>query len=219
MGGHPVVMRTATSSVAPVPSLVCESYVRLLMWSLTHHRRTELAMRGASAVGGRLSVLPTGSRSRQILTQSTLVRLVSIAEAFTATRLVELMSAQVPRTMSLPLADLYAREEIAATNGWADMARRYKAWASKIELKNCDSYGTVLTLSETRNAILHGLGALTKRQQRDPNLPGIVSGMKALGVDVSPKHDLWVSTTALTTAVREIRSFMESLDSKVNAIP
>jgi hypothetical protein len=147
------------------------------------------------------------------------VRLVSITEAFTAARLVELMSAQVPGTMSPPLADLYAREEISATSGWADMARRYKAWASKIELKNCDSHGTVLTLSEVRNAILHGLGALTKRQQRDPNLPKIVAEMKALGVDVSPNHELWVSTSTLTIAVRELRSFMESLDSKVNAIP
>lgn len=207
--------RASGVTVTSPPSLVAEEYARLLMQALAQHRRSERAIAVKPAVRGRLAVLPSGFFSRQVRYQATLVRLVTVTEAFTSMGLISGLEGQLPFPASPLVTELYYREENSATAGWQQMSSRYKKSLGGIELKSCDGYPTVMAMVEARNAIVHGLGALTRRQQRDSDLAQLTSKLASIGIVLNAEKRLAVDYPVLKLGAFDSRRFMFSLDAKL----
>ncbi len=69
-----------------------------------------------------------------------------------------------------------------------------------------------IALVEARNAIVHGLGALTKRQVRGAGCAALVAELTALGIAVDRTYKLTVSEEAVKDAALACRAFISSLD-------
>lgn len=207
--------RAASVTMSLPPSLIAEEYSRLLMQALAQHRRSEYAIAARPPVRGRLAVLPSGFLSRQVRHQAALVRLVTIAEAFTSMRLISGLERHLPFPTSSFVAEIYYREENSATAGWQQMGSRYKKSLGGVELAKCDGYPTVMAMVEARNAIAHGLGVLTRRQQRDSNLPQLTRKFTDIGITVNADKRLTVDYSALKVGAIDCRRFILSLDAKL----
>ncbi len=200
------------------PSVIAERYVRMLMSTHAQHRRAESAMR-TGLIAGRLSVLPSGAEARQLRIQSVLVRLVSITESFASTQLADRLERQMPTPRNdLPEA-LYIQAEDRATSTWDAVESNYRRWVGKLDLKKCPARDDVRALVDARNAIVHGLGVLTKRQLRDPKLAGLISGLSALGITIDGSYRVSVSQAALREATLHLRELILWLDGELSKRP
>lgn len=196
-------------------SVLGEEYMRLIMQTLAQHRRSEYVISGMVPLRGRLTSLPSGAGMRQVRTYATLVRLVSIAEAYTSLRLATHLEMHAPPPRSPLVDELYIREENLATGGWDRMSLSYKKWVGGVELSKCDGYATVTNLIEVRNAIAHGLGQFTRRQSRDRGLSRRIGELKKLGITMDGRDKLNISDSALKTAAIACRAFVSALDAEL----
>ncbi|MEU5554048.1 hypothetical protein ABZ738_30175 [Micromonospora sp. NPDC047793] len=139
--------------------------------------------------------------------QATLIRLLSITEAFAA----DLLAREADRAVSLSQSTAASRiaEEavIRATSGWQDQRKAYKDWLGVTE-----DWNAVDRLAEARNAVAHGLGKLTKRQLR--NEQSVRAKLRAAGISLNNGR-IVLSDANLAAATSACRDFIERVDRAV----
>lgn len=202
---------------ARVPSVAAEQSVRLLMATLAQHRRQEAALAPTSPLRlGRLRTLPTSSGSAQVRRQATMMRLMSIVEAFVADRLVERFEPHVPPPRTLILEDVYVRAEDNAIGSWPKMTEHYGRWFNiKFNATACPAWQRIDAMTNARNAVAHGLGELTRRMARK-GTHQLQRDFATLGISVSG-NAVAISERALRECALTGREFIEWLDEKLEA--
>lgn len=170
-------------SAAPcVESVEADSTIRLLMATVAQHRRQELLLRTMSFPLGRIRALATDSRSSQVRAQGTLLRLVSVVEAFLVSSLVVRLERHAPRPRSKVMEAIYVDAEDSAIASWAKLKIAYNRFLD-INLAGSGYWGDISATNDARNAIAHGVGELTRRQTRK-NLADLVRALASVGVSV-----------------------------------
>jgi hypothetical protein len=195
-----------TVPVPQVPSAEAEAASALLFRTLGAHRAAVAALKPLPLT--RLRVSPDGDPV-QDRCQATLIRLLSITEAFSS----DLLSREVGRAVSSArnaTATKVADEAvIRGTNTWQEQKKSYKDW---LEVE--EDWKAVERLTEARNAVAHGLGKLTKRQLK--NEKSVKSKLKAAGITVD-NNRIVLSDDNLAAAASACRDFIEKLDLAVQA--
>ncbi|MBF6100576.1 hypothetical protein IU510_21185 [Nocardia cyriacigeorgica] len=159
---------------------------------------------------GRLRPNVTADRVQE-QRQATLLRLLSITEAFAA----DLLAREVEKTFAgLSSAVLTAAVDdslISATNTWREQSKAYSKWLN-IKRSAVD-WGPIERLAHARNAIAHGLGELTRRQrQSGTSIPD-----QLLNAGITIENGRVVLTDQnLRDAAQTCRVFIESLDHAVH---
>lgn len=139
--------------------------------------------------------------------QATLVRLMSITEAFAAEMLSREVEHSLTRT-SNPSAVKIAEDAIVRGTGtWQAQQSSYKDWFNvKVDWKPIER------LAEARNAVAHGLGKLTRHQMKKAQ--SITNKLKEAGIAVKD-HGIVLSDENLVVAAITCRDFIERLDRAV----
>lgn len=200
---------------SPVVSTDAEGTIRLLMLTVAQHARQEAVLVMAQQPRGRLRTLPTSSVSHQTRTQSTLLRITSIIEAHVVRQLVQHVEPHIPAQRTAVLDDIYARAEDNAIGSWPGMIDAYKRWLG-IRLTSYSDWKSIQAMIDARNAIVHGLGELTRRQARK-DLKQLTKLLSAINVQVKGTR-VEVSEESLRCAAVEGRSFVIWLDVQLSAL-
>jgi hypothetical protein len=142
--------------------------------------------------------------------QATLLRLLSITEAFAG----DLLSREVERTFASVSSDVLTAAVndslISATNTWKEQRTAYTKWLNIA--KAAVNWTSIERLADARNAIAHGLGELTRRQKLSGT--SIPDRLRNAGIKV--ENDRIILTDKnLLDAAQECRVFIESLDRAV----
>lgn len=188
----------------PIPSAEAEAASALLFRTLGAHRAAIAALKPAPRprLRTRSDDDPVQDRC-----QATLIRLLSITEAFAA----DLLAREADRAVSLSQSTAASRiaEEavIRATSGWQDQRKAYKDWLGVTE-----DWNAVDRLAEARNAVAHGLGKLTKRQLR--NEQSVRAKLRAAGISLNNGR-IVLSDANLAAATSACRDFIERVDRAV----
>lgn len=200
-------------------SSVAESYIRMLMITLSQHFQSERAVRSSAPRRGRLISSYAAFPAAQVRAQLTLTRLVAITESFTSRQLISRLEQIVPQPRSAFLDELYVKEERASTGGWVQMKDRYKKSVGGIDLSACGEYDKIKALVDVRNAIAHGLGTLTKQQLNDRDLPNMKARMLQIGVTVDSGNLVILGDLTLKHSAVVCKVFISELDLKLQGIP
>jgi hypothetical protein len=194
--------------VTRVVSIEAETASKLLFQTLGAHRKAVAALHpGAPA---RLAPA-SASGSEQIQCQATLVRLLSITESFTAQLLLGEVDKAAARAASSSIDSVWEDAAIKGTNSWKEQKASYKSWLGvdtdwKVEER----------LAEARNAVAHGLGALTRRQLR--NEQSVRDKLKMAGITMVGVR-IVLSDAALASAAADCRDLIHRVDLAVQARP
>lgn len=195
-----------STSVPRVPSAEAEAASALLFRTLGGHRAAIAALRPRPPV--RMRTGPDGDPVQERC-QATLVRLLSITEAFAS----DLLSREVDRAVAgarNSTAMKVAEDAvIRGTSTWQDQQKSYKAWLGVEE-----DWKAIERLAEARNAVAHGLGKLTRRQLRSGQ--SVKSKLMAAGITVR-NNQVLLSDGSLAAAALACRDFIEKLDLAVQA--
>lgn len=190
-----------SASVTRVLSTEAEAASALLFRTLGAHRAAVAALKPRPR--SRLRTAPDGDPV-QDRCQATLVRLLSITEAFAS----DLLSREVDHAVAIAsntTATKVADEAvIRGTSTWQDQKKSYKDWLGVEE-----DWKAVERLAEARNAVAHGLGRLTRRQLR--NEQSVKAKLKAAGIIVN-NNKIVLSDDNLAEAASACRDFIERLD-------
>lgn len=199
----------------------CERVIRLLMDTHAQHLRGEVALRLGTGVRGRLRVLPASGHASLIRREGVLIRLVSITEAFTADQLRERLERHAPVPRNKFMDNLYAAEEKRSTLSWDGMKDAYRKWVPGVSISGFKRWNDLISVTEARNAVVHGLGEYTTIQRRNPtSLAQTSDDLERLGFTVTRTDDMVVTTaTALTHTASLLRGFLEHLDAQLTDNP
>lgn len=195
-----------TTPVSRVPSAEAEAASALLFRTLGAHRAAVAALKPRPLM--RLRTCPDGDPV-QDRCQATLVRLLSITEAFTSEMLSREVDQAVAGMSNKTAAKVADDAVIRGTSSWQDQKKSYKDWLSVEE-----DWKAVERLAEARNAVAHGLGKLTRRQLRSEQ--SVKSKLKAAGITVDDNR-IVLSDENLAAAASACREFIERLDIAVQA--
>jgi hypothetical protein len=194
---------------APVPRVLsaeAEAASALLFRTLGAHRAAVAALKPQPR--SRLRPFADGDPV-QDRCQATLVRLLSITEAFSAELLSREVSRSVAGAANAAATKIAEDAVIRGTAGWSDQQRSFKDWLGVDE-----DWKAVERLAEARNAVAHGLGKLTRHQmKREQSVKG---KLKAAGIAVD-NNRVVLSDTNLAAAALACRNFVEKLDLAVQA--
>lgn len=200
-------MRTSVSAEA-------EDAVKQLMRALAQHRRHEAILRTSrTRPRGRLRSLPGDQQADAIRRQASLVRLVSMVEAFTTASLITRVEPHAPPPRTEILESIYSNAENDAVSSWSALQVSYKRWLG-IRFNAFGSWKRVQATHDARNAIAHGLGDLTRRMVRsrsDPRHSLKLIDIAVIGIRIEIKES---SLLAVADAGRE---FIEDLDAQLVA--
>ncbi len=141
--------------------------------------------------------------------QATLIRLLSITEAFAAEMLSEEVDRAVGDSRNATAAKVADDAIIRATGTWQDQKQSYKEWLAINE-----DWKAVERLAHARNAVAHGLGKLTRRQMRKEQ--SVKDQLKAAGITVVDNR-IVLSDESLTEAAFACREFIERLDRAIQS--
>lgn len=143
----------------PVLSQSAEQTIALLHYTIAQHQLVASKL-GQQLVPPRLPLARPDHR--QVQRQATLVRLVSVTEAFCSARLIEHVEAN-SSVSSDPISTLiWEKASIDTTSNWSNQRQAYSNW-----LGVKPAWARIEGLIEARNSISHGLGRLTRRQLRN----------------------------------------------------
>ena len=196
-----------------------ERSVRLLMSTLAQHRRQEalLALNPALPLG-RVSIGATRGNSGEVRRQATLLRLMSIVEAFTAESLVTRLESDVPPPRSAIVEDVYTTAEDNAIASWPNMKKHFGQWFGiKLSHSTCPSLRRVEAMTNARNAVAHGLGDLTRRMARK-DLGQLKLDFATIDISIAG-NSVQISEQALRSSATAAREFVEWLDGQLAAAP
>ncbi len=189
-----------------VPSAEAEAASALLFRTIGAHRAAVAALKAQPRSRLRPSADGDPVQDR---CQATLVRLLSITEAFSA----ELLSREVNRSVAVAAnataVKIAEDAVIRGTAGWSDQRRSFKDWLGVDE-----DWKAVERLAEARNAVAHGLGKLTRHQMRREQ--SVKDKLKAAGIHVD-NNRVMLSDSNLAAAASTCRDFIERLDLAVQA--
>ena len=147
----------------------------------------------------------------QVERQATLLRLVSIAEAFVTETL---------RAIAEPWANGNEAQVKAAwtaqldkeLSGWADFPNTYK---NRLAVRPGDAeWARMHGYTDARNAIAHGLGKLTPRQRN----PGTFLKLASVGITRTIDNHLELDEQAVVATALACRQFIEHLDLTVTRV-
>jgi hypothetical protein len=195
-----------TTFFPQVPSVEAEAASALLFRTLGAHRVAVAALKPQHST--RLRSLPNEDPF-QDRCQATLVRLLSITEAFASEMLareVDRATAGARSTTALKVAD---EAVIRGTSTWKDQERSYRDWLGVKE-----DWKAIERLAEARNAVAHGLGRLTRRQLR--NEQSVKAKLRAAGIKLDANR-IVLSDEALLAAASACRLFIERIDLAVQS--
>lgn len=195
-----------TTPAPQVPSAEAEAASALLFRTLGAHRTAVAALKPRPFT--RLQATPDGDPV-QDMCQATLVRLLSITEAFASDMLWREVNRAVTGARSATATKVADEAVTRSTNTWQDQKRSYKDWLG-VE----GDWKAVEQLIEARNAVAHGLGKLTRRQLRSEQ--SVKSKLEAAGIIVDDNR-IVLSDDNLATAASACRDFIERLDLAVQA--
>ncbi|BEL04983.1 hypothetical protein Q0Z83_031740 [Actinoplanes sichuanensis] len=193
-----------SAAAPPIPSAEAEAASALLFRTLGAHRAAIAALKPAHRP--RLRTSP-GDDPVQNRCQATLIRLLSITEAFTADLLAREADRAVALSQNTAAARIAEDAVIRATSGWLDQEKAYKDWLGVRE-----DWNAVVRLAEARNAVAHGLGKLTKRQLRTEQR--VKDRLQAAGISLNNGR-IVLSDTNLAAATSACRDFIERVDRAV----
>ena len=195
-----------TAPVPKVPSAEAEAASALLFRTIGAHRTAVAVLKPRPL--SRLRTSPDGD-PLQDRCQATLVRLLSITEAFASDMLSREVDGAVAGARSTTATKVADEAVIRGTSTWLDQKKSYKDWLGVEE-----DWKAVERLAEARNAVAHGLGKLTRRQLR--NEQSVKSKLKAAGITVEDNR-IVLSDDSLAAAASACRDFIEKLDLAVEA--
>lgn len=184
----------------------------LLFKTLGAHRRVVANFRPAPRP--RLHSM-TRADAEQLQCQATLVRLLSITESFTAQLLLREMDQLVARANSRSADVMWDQAGIRATGSWREQRDAYKKWFD-INNSTVDWVPVAERLAEARNAVAHGLGALTRRQLR--NVAATERALKAVGIPLVNGR-IVLSDATLASAATACRDLITQLDHAMQQRP
>lgn len=190
-----------TTSVPQAPSAEAEAASALLFRTLGAHRAAVAALRPRPLP--RLRVSPDGDPV-QDRCQGTLVRLLSITEAFASDMLSREVDRAVAGARNATATKVADEAVIRGTSTWQEQKKSYKDWLGVDE-----DWKAVERLAEARNAVAHGLGKLTRRQLRSER--SVKSKLKAAGITIDD-NKIVLSDDNLATAASACRDLIERLD-------
>lgn len=191
----------------PVVSQEAEDSCRLINQTLATHEISASAL-ASSRIAPRIR---GGFDGGQVQRQATLLRLVSIAEAFVTETL---------RAIAEPWAvGDESQVQIAWTaqldkelSGWADFPNTYQ---KRLTIKNIDAeWNRMHGYTDARNTIAHGLGKLTPRQRNQ----GTLNKLAAVGITPTVDHHIEVDEHVVVATALACRQFIEHLDLTVTRI-
>jgi hypothetical protein len=188
-------------------SAEAEASIELLFRTLGAHRVAVRSIRPRPPSRLRIS---SDSDAIQERCQATLVRLLSITEAFATELLLRKIDRAVAMSRNPTVAKVVDDTLVRATGNWADLMKSFKAWLG-IDV----DWKAVERLVEARNAVAHGLGTLTRRQRR--NEQSVVAKLRAAGVAVRDGR-IVLSDDTLAAAASACRDFIEELDRAAQSI-
>lgn len=191
-----------------VPSSHAEDAGALLFRTLGHYRTAQASFLGARPRRlGRVRVSPAQEQA-----QATLVRMLSITEAFTGDTLLRHAEPLARASRHLVAVAVYDDAAVAAVRDWQAMRAAYKRW---LEVPWRDpEYGPVQTLADARNAVVHGLGTLTRQQTRK-DASGLRARLTAAKAVVGADDSLVLPEEFVVEAARTCRRFVRHVDEQV----
>jgi len=162
---------------------------------------SRLAARGSTADPG-----PTSLRIEDALT-----RFVSIADEFTLGLLIDLTESKLPNDARVAI--LWERYEERYTDSWEQRFASFEG-LHKIVVHTFPRYSPLMAYIEARNAIVHGLGSLTRKQLKKPGR--IVGKLRTARINMSGNRLLLTADDAVQCAL-VIRELIEWLDDQAAA--
>lgn len=190
-----------------VISARAEASIALLFETLAIHRQRSVR---SGTLSPRLSVMSRGGDPEQPYRQLTLLRLVSITEAFCADQLYELGEIHVRPSETPARASIWDRAADDALGSWPKIRASYKAWFSITP-----PWGAIEDLIEVRNAIAHGLGHLTRRQRKSEQ--STRDKISRAGIRLDGDRVI-LEEVDLTTAARTCRELIQALDTEIERV-
>lgn len=191
-----------------VPTERAEDAIRLIFYTLGSHR-SYVARMPKPRIRGRLA--PKKQDTVQIQRQATLLRLVSITESFCAGRLIARAEESIGAPGSQVMTHVWERASLDATGTWEAQKDAYRKWLGvKPDWQVLDG------LAEARNAVAHGLGALTRRQVKSH--ASTMTKINRTGIAVIDDV-LILSDNDLLSAARACRDLISEVDSQTASFP
>lgn len=152
--------------------------------------------------------VPRGSGQHQLVS-TTVVHLISIIEAFVRDTLMARAEVEIDADHRMQAA-LWKKASPEADGGWDRQADAFKQWLG-IPMKNEQSYKDVRAFVEARNAIVHGLGELTKKQLGQDDGVEVRRALASVGIAVNTRRLALPPTTPQRVA-RSSLTLVEWLD-------
>ncbi len=140
----------------------------------------------------------------------TLPHIAAVAEEFARATLLEASEPLVPRTHKI-LELLWQRAESQAEQ-WDGVANAWSQWHG-ITVKQEPRYKTLEGVIAARNAIVHGLGRLTRKQTRSDGGASVRDTLARVGITTAGTR-LVVSDDSVRQCVQAARAFIEWLDNR-----
>lgn len=164
--------------------------------------------RGGARLEGTRAVLLADPRHGLVLPHMT-----SIAEEFSRELL---LSCSAPHLdLGHPMRrDLWVRMENQNEGGWEEHIDCWKRWHS-IRVKLCPQYRNLMTFVQARNAIMHGVGHLTRRQLRADGGESLRRDLKVVGISAVGTR-LLIGDRALDACVEVACGYIAWLDMLVS---
>jgi len=146
-----------------------------------------------------------------------LPHLVAIVEEFSRTQLIDRSLAAID--LSHPLRrSLWDNAEKRAEGSWDAQVDAWREWHG-LNLSDAGAdYASLRAFVEARNAIMHGLGRLTRKQLRKNGGRDVIAALGRVGISVSGAT-LSLPETVLLQCAAVARSFIEWLDIKIQGLP
>lgn len=194
-----------------VLSADAENSRELIQRTLSAHREVMLALARPGAARRRLP--SRGVDREQLQRQATLVRLLSITEAFCTERLFAEMDGTVNPTGHAVVTGIWNAAFDGATGSWHGQKEAFKTWL------NVDRglWTQVMDLTEARNAVAHGYGQLTHRQRRKQRSE-LETKLRAHAIALNGDFIL-LTEESITNAADTCRTFIKALDDALASSP
>lgn len=192
-------MRTVSSHIA-------EHAIREVMHSLAAFR--DYSQRTGRSPQRLLRRDPTRAYA---VPASALVTIISIAEDFAITRVREI-ALDPHRPNASVIEEGLDHLEGKMEGGWRNLNEASKRWLS-VSLARWPRYHEFRALTEARNAIAHGGGSITRKQQRHQDVQELRLQWSRLGLDYQDR--VLVNDPALEHCALLVRQYIEYMDEQI----
>jgi hypothetical protein len=175
-----------------------------LMFTLAAHQR----WRRARVLDiGRLRLVPVAAAPESI-EHLTLPHIAAVAEEFAHATLLEASEPLVPQDSEVLIAIWERAEE--QVEQWHGLNTAWDRW-HKINIEREGRYKTLRGVLDARNALVHGLGRLTRKQVRHDGGTAVRARLAGVGITTTGTR-LVITEDAVKQCVQAARAFISWLD-------